>query len=208
MHGILTFGDSIVFGRGEKPGTGWVGRLKNYFEEQDFYHAVYNMGIPGDTTSDLLARFEIESKSRIHYFHTGDKYIIMFGIGTNDARCINNPENHQTEPDKFRKNIISLISKAKKHTKNIVFIGLLPVDESITNPYEDTYFTNKLQKQYNDIIKECCKQENIEFIDLFDDWINIDYKVLLDDGLHPNSEGYEKMYEQIKEFLVEKEMIE
>jgi hypothetical protein len=45
MKGILCFGDSITFGRGEMPSIGWVGRLKNYYEKQDFYNCVFNLGI-------------------------------------------------------------------------------------------------------------------------------------------------------------------
>ena len=208
MFGILVFGDSIVFGRGEKPALGWAGRLKQYFEEQDPYNAVYNLGIPGDTTGDLLERFDTEAKARIHYYFPEDKYIVIFGIGTNDARCIETPDKHQTKPDEFRQNILTLIKKAKKHAKkhakHIVFVGLLPVNEDITNPFEDTYFTNKRQKEYNEIIKACCEQEKIEFIDLLDEWLKADYKNLLEDGLHPNSKGYERMYETVKNFLVSK----
>jgi len=207
MFGILIFGDSIVFGRGEKPSLGWAGRLKEYFERQDPYNAVYNLGIPGDTTDNLLERFDTEIKARVHYFFPDDKFVIFFGIGTNDAKCIENPENYQTAKEKFRENMLSLIDKARKHTKHIIFVGLLPVDESMTNPFEDTYFTNKRQKEYNKIIKECCKQEQINFIDLIDDWLKKDYKRLLGDGLHPNSKGYEKIFDTVKGFLIKKELI-
>ena len=30
---------------------------------------------------------------------------------------------------------------------------------------------------------------------MFQEFSRLDYKKLLDDGLHPNSEGYQKMYE-------------
>lgn len=207
MFGILVFGDSIVHGRGEQPNIGWVGRLKNYFEKQDPFYALYNVGIPGDTTSGLLERFDIEAKARIHYYYQGDKFIVMFGIGTNDALCIENPEKHNVEPSKFKENILALIEKAKTHTKYVVFVGLLPVNEDKTNPFEKTYLTNQRQKEYNNITKECCKQENIDFIDLIDDWLKKDYKKLLEDGLHPNSKGYDEIYRSIKEFLVKKELM-
>jgi lysophospholipase L1-like esterase len=34
------------------------------------------------------------------------------------------------------------------------------------------------------------------------------YLSLLDDGLHPNSKGYDFMYENIKQFLIENKLIE
>jgi len=36
----------------------------------------------------------------------------------------------------------------------------------------------------------------------------LDYKGLLEDGLHPNSTGHKKIYEIVKGFLVENRIIE
>ena len=65
MKRIICFGDSITFGRGENPNIGWCGRLKNYFESKDPYNAIYNLGVPGHTSTDLLLRFNIEASGRI-----------------------------------------------------------------------------------------------------------------------------------------------
>jgi len=46
------------------------------------------------------------------------------------------------------------------------------------------------------------------FLDLYSDWIKIDYLELLVDGIHPNDKGYELMYKQIKEFLITNKVIE
>jgi lysophospholipase L1-like esterase len=35
MFGVLVFGDSIAWGRGELPNIGWVGRLKKEIEATD-----------------------------------------------------------------------------------------------------------------------------------------------------------------------------
>ena len=65
MFGILVCGDSISLGRGESPNIGWVGRLKEYFESKDQYNSCFNLGISGDTSTDILTRFENEIKARI-----------------------------------------------------------------------------------------------------------------------------------------------
>lgn len=64
MFGILCFGDSITVGRGELPNIGWVGRLKNEVEGREC-RSVYALGIPGDTSKDLLQRMDVECKSRM-----------------------------------------------------------------------------------------------------------------------------------------------
>lgn len=80
MFGILCFGDSIIHGRGELPSIGWVGRLKLEFERKDFYNLVYNLGVPGDSSTTLLKRFEIEIKNRVLYKRESDKFVILIRI--------------------------------------------------------------------------------------------------------------------------------
>ena len=46
------------------------------------------------------------------------------------------------------------------------------------------------------------------FIDFFGEWTKIVYKPLLDDGLHPNTEGHKKIFERVKAFLLEKKILD
>ena len=69
MPQILIFGDSIIYGAWDREG-GWAARLRKFLDEktlteEDFYCLVYNLGISGDTTEDLLERFEFETEQRI-----------------------------------------------------------------------------------------------------------------------------------------------
>ena len=65
-------------------------------------------------------------------------------------------------------------------------------------------------KKYDNVIKSVCAEKNILFLDIFGEWIKIDYKKLLDkkDGLHPNSAGHQKIFETVKDFLIENKIIE
>jgi lysophospholipase L1-like esterase len=191
MFAITIFGDSIVFGRGDN--KGWVGRLKEDFQAKDYYNVVYNLGIPGDTSSTLLKRFDTECKARIQYSRKDDKHVLIIGIGINDSRLIN--KKPETSLKKFESNIKQLVKKAKKYTENVIFIGLTQVDERAKN-YEGTSFSNDRIAKYNEIIKK----QDVMFIEM--------PKVSLDDGLHPDSKGYDKMYKIIKGFLVGKGLIE
>ncbi|MBW2999358.1 hypothetical protein KY339_01690 [Candidatus Woesearchaeota archaeon] len=208
MFAICVFGDSLIFGRGDNLNRGWVGRLRKYFEAKDYYNAVYNLGIPGNNTNDLLNRFETECKARIKENHPEDKHVILIGIGLNDSKYIDKPGNPEVKQEIFKKNIKQLIEIAKKYTPEVIFIGLTSVDENRTNPYETTFFLNDRVKQYNDMIMECCNDNNILFIDIFDEWQKLDYAELLDDGLHPNAKGYEKIYGIVKDFLIGHKIID
>jgi len=214
MAKILVFGDSIVYGAWdrEKEG-GWVHRLRKFFDEKhfikpDFEYSVYNLGVSGNTTGELLERFEFETKQRVE---EGEEMIIIFQIGINDSQFVISQNGLRTLPEKFRENIKELISSAKKFSSKVIFIGLTPVDEEKTIPIPwnpDKIYKNENIKRNNDIIKSVYRENNIYFIEVFDKWINSDYKNLLEDGLHPNSEGHKKIFETVKDFLIQNKIIE
>ncbi len=208
MYGILAFGDSITFGRGVVPSTGWANRLKEYFESKDFYNVLYNLGIPGDSSTDLLKRFEIEAESRIKYYFPDNKFVILIAIGTNDSRGLGSPDNIQINPKDYENNVCEMVDIAKNQTKEVILIGLPPVDESLM-PFENTYFSNKTIEQFNDILQKIAEENSLLFCDIYSEFTKQEnYPKLLVDGVHPNAEGYKIMYEIIKKFLIQNKIIE
>jgi len=207
---ILVFGDSIAFGVWDKKG-GWVQKLREFFDEKtldkntDFYCLTFNLGISGNTTQDLLERFEFELKQRID-----EELLIIFEVGINDSGILDETKEFWVPPEKFEENIKNLIGISKKYTNKIIFLGLTPVEESKVSPFhggKDIYYKNENIKKYNNIIKSVCEDNKIYFIELIEKWDKMNYFKLLEDGLHPNSEGHEKIYEIVKEFLIKNEVI-
>jgi lysophospholipase L1-like esterase len=183
---ICIFGDSIVWGASDCEKGGWADSLKNYLMNEDI--DVYNLGISGNTTEDLLERFDAEAEAR-------NPDIIIFAIGINDSLSLD-----KDGLIKFQKNISLLANKAKKFTDKIIFIGLTSVDESRTTSYlsEETgeAYNNQSIGEYDEIIKSFCEDNNLIFVDVLGLLINDDD---LCDGLHPSSIGHKKMFERIKE---------
>src|SRR3989338_5799563 len=124
---IVIFGDSITWGAYDPDQGGWATRLRNYFEAKDDEINIYNLGIPGDTTADLLKRIEIEARSR-------EPKVIIIAIGINDARFIHSTHSLRVSPEEFQQNITKLNSIAQEFTNKVVFVGLTVVDESKTAP--------------------------------------------------------------------------
>lgn len=208
---ILVFGDSITYGAWDTDG-GWVQRLRKFLDEktlieEDFYCLVYNLGVSGDTTEDLLERFEFETKQRMR---EKEGTTIIFSIGGNDATFINNKNQCQISQEKSKENIQKLIKLAEKYASKILFVGLLPADELKTIPIPwapDKSYKNKHIIQYDKIIKSVCQENEILFVDIFDKFMNSDYKNLLEDGQHPNSAGHQKIFEIVKKFLIDNGII-
>lgn len=200
---IIVFGDSITWGASDYECGGWVSRLKNYFEnDSDNDIDVYNLGVSGDTTGDLLLRFRIECLARNRH-----PQIIIFAIGTNDSQYINSKNNPRTPIDKFENNLKELIKQAKEFSNKIIFIGLTKVDESKLMPVPwsgEKFYDNENVLKYNSVIKNVSEKYKLPFINLFD-LLDMDN---LDDGLHPNSNGHEKMFLEIKKFLLSNNILQ
>ncbi len=213
MARICVFGDSIAHGAWDKQG-GWVQRLNRFFVEKylsnpsNFYCSVYNLSISGNTTEDLLERFEFEIKQRLR--EGKEETIMIFAIGANDSDFVHSKNTFWVQSERTKENIKKFIEIARKLSLKIVFVGLTPVEEIKVNPMPwdtDKSPKNKNIQEYDQIIKSVCEESDVHFIEIFENWIKMDYKKLLEDGVHPNSEGHQKIFEIVKNFLVEKKII-
>lgn len=196
---ICVFGDSITYGYGDRVQGGWVQRLRKFFETEEYYISVYNCGVCGDTSVDLLNRFDIECRAR-------DTEMIIFAIGINDARYIDTPDNLAVASPQFQKNIQELINQAQKFSKKIIFLSLTNVVESKLMPIPwvpNEYYTQQNVLAYNQHLKEICQKNNLPFLDVLDLLDDAE----LEDGLHPDSNGHEKMYLVVRDYLLNNHLV-
>ncbi|MFH0700942.1 MAG: GDSL-type esterase/lipase family protein [Candidatus Woesearchaeota archaeon] len=197
MVRICVFGDSTCSEESDYGYKNWVALLRSNFDTED---SIFNLGISGETTQGLLQRIEVECLAR-------EPEVIIICTGANDSRFVNiTPESVATPEDEFKDNVEQIIALCKEFTSKIIWIGNTPAVETKTTPtiWSSTeYFVNSSLKRYNYFIKEICLKEKVIFIDLFEKWLKLDYKSILDeeDGLHPNEEGYRLMYQEVLRVL-------
>ncbi len=200
---ISIFGDSITWGLWDHENGGWVAQLRCYFETNENYEVdVYNLGVEGDTTNDLLIRFNTECLARNQRPQT-----IIFAIGINDSQYINTTDNPRTPIEKFQNNLVELINQAKNFSDKIIFLGLTKIDETKTMPIPwspEKFYSNDNVAKYNLVIKKISNEYNLPFIDLFDLLKTNE----LEDGLHPNSDGHKKIFLKVKEFLFSNKIVQ
>lgn len=156
----------------------------------------------------MLGRFDFEVKQRIS---EDEETIIFFAIGINDSQFIQSKNDFRTSPEKFKDNIHYLIKLSSKFTSKVIFIGFTPVDESQTTPvlWNANYsYKNEYISKYNEIIKSTCQENNIHFINMYEEFKKLDHKSLLEDGVHPNSAGHKKIFGIVRDFLLKKEIVE
>ena len=206
---FFIFGDSITYGAWDKDG-GWASRLRKFVDKKNisdtnFYCLVYNLGISGDTTTDVLERFEFELKMRLQ-----DETVVVFAIGINDSAFLNDKQTNYVSFEQFKTNLQSLIVLAQKFTSKIVFVGLSHVDEAKTAPViwdTSKSYKNKYIQQYDASIKHFAQQNSLLFIDVFNKLSRTNYKSLTNDGLHPNAKGHKIIFGLVKHALIKQGII-
>lgn len=191
---ICIFGDSTAWGAWDTEKGGWVNRLWLEMAEKDDddWAAIYNCSISGGTTETILKQFESEANVR-------DADAFIFQTGGNDGSYVHTPESFMVKPDDFRENLQEIIKRARKITDNIIFMGFENCDETKTMPvpwYDGLHYVNKNIEQYNALVREVCKEHNIPFIE--PEKLDNDE---MEDGLHPNARGHEKIFVAVKDFL-------
>ncbi len=193
MPVICIFGDSTAWGAYDLEKGGWVNRLWLDCAKNDQETEIYNLSISGGTTETILERFESEAKMR-------EADTILFQTGGNDAAYDKDNKEHLVSPEKFEANIEKIILKARSLAKRIMFIGFNNCDESKTMPVSwcNLCYTNEYIEEYNVVMKNVCHKNEIKFVDIFGLLDSADFE----DGLHPNANGHQKIFDVVKKTIL------
>ena len=205
---IFCFGASVTSG-GSDPQGGWVIRLRNYlFKKDSDIFRVFNLGVSGDTTTEVVKRLDNELKVRQK---SGKSNLVLFSIGTNDSEYMNDKKEHKVSKQEFEKNLRECIRIARNYSEQIVFMDLVPVVDAKVDPIPwepSRSYRNKYIRKYQEVLKKVCKEEKVYFIDAYDKLLaSSDYMHSLGDGIHPSDIGHEILFEMIKDYLEENEII-
>jgi len=170
---IVCLGDSITWGFPFGPSASWVTMLGNTLGME-----VINQGINGNTTGDMLRRFD---RAVISYEPT---HVIIMG-GSNDVLCA---ESY----DRIITNLRLMAEKAKENYIKTIFGMPAAID--------DKYFEDLLAR-IRDWINNYAEEKEIPIIPFnqafYDSKGNIKSELLLMDGAHPAVAGYQEMFKEI-----------
>jgi len=198
---LLIFWDSITEWYYDFENWGWANRLKIFFWKQRNDIEIWISWIAGDEIPDILARFDITTKAFTEKYN--DERAFIFAVWINDSVTNIDESKNRYSYEDFEKNLEILIKKAKKYNpKFIKFIGLTNVNENLVCPFlwSTTWkcYKNDRIKKFDEIIKNVSEKNNCEYLEMF--WIF--EKSDLEDWLHPNSKWHKKMFEKIKDFII------
>lgn len=170
---VVCLGDSITWGFPFGTEYSWV-KMLNDIHRGEFI----NQGINGNTTSDMLRRFD---RSVLQY---NPSHVVIMG-GINDVIL-------RESFDRISLNLKTMAQRAQDAGIKVIF--------GTPTAFDDPQ-TERLLKRIRDWIKDYALQNNIRIIDFAGAFFNSDgnmrLELLLPDGGHPTKEGYQAIFTQI-----------
>lgn len=163
-------------------GNGWAQLFKNYMNEK-FKIIVRNFGMSGINSGDLKYFINDFMDTKYNF----DCIVLMIGT--------NNRENGNLES--LYADMNDIIKTIKNYGKDLIIMACIPA--SIAN---EKTFSVHMEDVHNALRNISCENK-IPFISVYNLFIDycsnkgIAIDTLLSDGLHPNNEGYEVMFQLI-----------
>jgi lysophospholipase L1-like esterase len=198
---LVAFGDSLIYGFGDGVGGGWVERLRReWMLPESAGHVLYNLGVRGDRTSQVAQRLENEFRHRGELRNRVPDAIIL-SVGLNDSARVQSFTGRSYTDFEHFKTVLDNLLNLSQLLCPVIFVGMVPVDES-KMPFQDClYYSHADQYRYKEATKLACELRGIPYLDIFDKWLargNIwCSSCLTSDGLHPNAAGYESLLEDV-----------
>lgn len=191
---ICFFGDSFTNGVGDDECLGWVGRVCAEQRKAGVDLTSYNLGIRGNTSADILGRWQQEAHARLDGADvSASEGRVVFAFGTND--CAKGDDGRSRLPQNERlKNARAILVAAPKSWPTL-FIGPLPIaDDPVAN------------KRIADLSRQIgvfAKAHHVDYLDVFsaahasEIWRD---ECLKGDGAHPGAAGYELVAALVSEW--------
>lgn len=198
---IIALGDSLVYGFGDPVGGGWVEQLRRrWMYPNRPGHAIYNLGIRGNGVVQVQERLEQEFRHRGELRNRFPDLVIL-SVGVNDSARLGRPDGKQyTDFDEFQERIANLLDQAQELCQ-VLFVGMVPVDESKMPFLNCFYYSHEDQYRYKQATRIACQTRGIDYLDIFDMWLARDEgkarSLLCPDGLHPNVRGYQAILQDV-----------
>jgi acyl-CoA thioesterase-1 len=166
--GIVGFGDSLMAGYRLGPGLSFADKLQAALRKDGYDVTVANAGVSGDTTGDGLARLDWSVPE-------GTDMVIL-ELGANDML-------RGVDPALTRTNLETMIVRLKKRNIKVLLFGMM----AAPNLGQD------YQKAFDAIYPDLAAKYSLPLYPFFLDGVAGHRDLQLDDGLHPNAKGIDRM---------------
>ena len=210
-NNYIIIGDSITYGIGDFETGGWSAMFKKYIVGKDdskvCNNYVHIAGFPGATSSDILEKIDGILKA---FLHESFSNIVILSIGINDTQEFFGKSKISIE--QYKNNIEKIIKYVTDNNCEIIILGLTKIesDEKFlwkSNKYYDNKIISEYDKDLESILsfdselEKFCTNNKIKYIKMQDVLSKEDFI----DGLHPNTNGHQKICDYIIKKLESRE---
>ncbi|MFP5336188.1 MAG: GDSL-type esterase/lipase family protein [Actinomycetes bacterium] len=171
---VCVVGDALVAGVGDPKALGWVGRVAARTPTEVPPVAVFPLGVPGESTAGLLARWREETALR---FADGADNRLVIGLGHADLAA-------GLSTARSRLNLANVLDEAESRHVPAFVVGPPPTLQQSQNPP-----IGELAEAFGDV----CRRRDVRFVDCYAPLVSHDqwYADLAGgDGVHPGQSGY------------------
>jgi acyl-CoA thioesterase-1 len=169
---IVGFGDSLMAGYGLQPGESFAEKLEKALKVKGHDVVVANAGVSGDTTSGGL--------SRLDWSVPANTKLVILELGANDML-------RGVSPALTEANLDKMLSALKAKQAKVLLAGM----RAAPNLGPD------YQRQFDAIYPKLAEKYGVALYPFFLDGVAADKAYLLDDGMHPNAAGIDRMVERV-----------
>ena len=167
--------------------------ITDFYDLDKYYEGlpVVNSGISGNTTEDILN----DMKGRVYDYNPSKVFLL---IGTNDLI-------HDISVDDIVSNIEKIVNEINSNEpqSEIYVESVYPVNDNLDEDMVDVRNNDDIM-EINEKIKKYCEDNGYNYINMYDKLLDDDgnfNEEYTDDGLHPNSKGYEVITDELKKYL-------
>jgi lysophospholipase L1-like esterase len=146
--GLVFIGASLVAGVGDPKGQGWVSRVVGRTHHPDLELTAYNLGVRGNTSADVLARWKSECEPR--WAGRTEKRLVV-SVGTADAVGGATLARH-------RLNLANILDDAASAGIGTFVVSPPPTDDEEVNGKLDVLV---------DAQADVCARRGVPFVDCF-----------------------------------------
>lgn len=178
---VLALGDSLYAGYNLNRGEGFPETLQNNLVDAGFDAFVFNAGVSGDTSA--------AGRSRLDYALEGlprKPDLVVMGLGGNDML-------RGIEPKETRANLDAMMQALAAQDIPVVLTGMLAAP-NLGPDYA---------KQFNPIFPSLAQKYDAALYPFFMQKVVGQNNLMLDDGIHPNAEGVDKITADIAPLVAE-----
>ncbi|MDY0226926.1 MAG: arylesterase [Desulfomicrobium apsheronum] len=169
---ILAFGDSLTAGYNLPPSKSFAAQLEQQVLSQGRKVRVTNAGLSGDTSSG--------GRARLGWSLQDKPDLVILELGANDGL-------RGLDPAPMRANLEAIIKECLEAGARVILAGMrAPVNWGAA-----------YRKEFEQVFPDLAQKYELPLYPFFLDGVISDPGLLLEDGLHPNADGVERIVDGI-----------